>query len=78
MGGIKFTWDFVRNLSISHYLEYCTSGGKFDNLKIQLTESVNVFGNLLGQKLWQFEEHWQGQLFTLSHGLNSPFGLVLP
>ena len=78
MGGIKFTWDFVRNLSISHYLEYCTSGGKFDNLMIQLTESVTVFGNLLGQKLWQFEEHWQGQLFTLSHGLNSPFGLVLP
>ena len=78
MGGIKFTWDFVLNLSISHYLEYCISGGKFDNLKIQLTESVKVFGNLLGQKLWQFEEHWQGQLFTLSHGLNSPFGLVLP
>ena len=58
MKGMKFTWDFVLNLSISHYLQYCTSGGKFDNLEIQLTESVNILDNLLGQKLWQCEKHW--------------------
>ena len=35
-----------------HFLECCTSDGKFDNLKIQLIESVNVPIILLEQKLW--------------------------
>ena len=35
-----------------HSLECCSSKGKFDNLKIQLIESVNVPDNLLEQKLW--------------------------
>ena len=34
-----------------HFLECYTSEGKFENLKIQLTESVNVPDNLLEQKL---------------------------
>ena len=53
-----------------HFLECCTSKSKFDNLKIQLIESVNVPDILLEQKLWQREKYCQAQLFTLSHGLN--------
>ena len=34
-----------------HFLECCTSEGKFDNLKIKLTESVNIIDDLLGKKL---------------------------
>ena len=54
------------------FLECCTSEGKFDNLKIQLIESVNVPDILLEQKLWQHQKYWQMQLFALSHEINSP------
>ena len=47
-----------------HSLECCASEGKFDNLKIQLIESVNVPDILLGQTLCQREKYWQLQLFT--------------
>ena len=47
------------------FLENCTSECNFDNLQIQLTESVTVPDNLLGQK------YCQAKLFTLSHALNS-------
>ena len=52
-----------------HFLGYCISEGKFDNLKIQLIESANGPYNLLAQKSWQREKYWQVQLFTLNHGL---------
>ena len=55
-----------------NFLECCTSAGKFDNLKIQLIEFVNVPDNLLEQKLWQREKYWQVQIFILCHELNSP------
>ena len=53
------------------FLEYCTSEAQLDNLKIHLIESVDILDNLLKQKLWQPEKHWQAQTFTLSHGLKS-------
>ena len=55
-----------------HILQCCISESKFDNLKIQLIESVKVYYNLLEQKLRQRKKYWQAQLFTLSHGLDSP------
>ena len=55
-----------------HILECCTSEGKFDELRIQLIESVNVPDISLEQELWQREKYWQAELFTLSHGLNYP------
>lgn len=36
-----------------HFLEYRTSESEFDNLKIQLIESVNI----LEKKFWQHEKH---------------------
>ena len=66
-----FQFNFCGNPGVAkHFLVCCTCEGKFDNLKIQLKESVNVPNNLLEQKLWQREIYWQAQLFTLSHGLN--------
>ena len=55
-----------------HFLECYTSEGKFDNLKIQLIESMNVPDIFVEQKLWQQEKYWQAQLFTSSHRVNSP------
>ena len=49
-----------------HFLECCTIHGKFENLKIQLIESVNVPDSLLKQKLRQREKYWQVQLFPLN------------
>ena len=40
------------------FLEYCTSKDKFDNLKIELIEPVNVPDNLLEQNLWQRKKYW--------------------
>ena len=55
-----------------HFLECCTSDGKYINMKIQIIVSVNVPDILLEQKLWQREKYWQVQLFTLRHRLHYP------
>ena len=55
----------------NHVLGCCNSEGKFDDLKIELTESVKILDNLLDQRLWQFENYWQAQLFILSLRLHS-------
>ena len=47
-----------RCVAAKHFLICCTSEGKFDNLKIQLIESMNVRDILLEPKLWQREKYW--------------------
>ena len=53
-----------------HFINTCNSAGNLTNLKIQVIESLNETSN---NKIWQREKYWQAQLFTLSHGLNSPY-----
>ena len=40
-----------------HFLECCTSESKFDNLQIQLIESLNVPDNLLERNFCQHEKY---------------------
>ena len=55
-------------LNISH-----SEGNKFEYLQIQLTEQVSVNNSKnIDKMLWEREKYWQAQLFTLTHGLNSP------
>ena len=46
---------------------------KFEYLQIQLVEQVSVNNSKnIDKMLWEREKYWQAQLFTLTHGLNSP------
>ena len=60
-----------RCFSAKNFLGCCNSEGKFDDLKIELIESVKILDNLLDQRLWQLENYWQAQLFILSLRLHS-------
>ena len=58
----------------NHLLNVCHSeGNKFEYLQIQLIEQVSVNNSKnIDKMLWEREKYWQAQLFTLTHGLNSP------
>ena len=58
----------------NHLLNVCHSeGNKFEYLQIQLIEQVFVNNSKnIDNTLWEREKYWQAQLFTLTHGLNSP------
>ena len=58
----------------NHLLNVCRfSTSKFEYLQVQLIEKVSVQNNDdIDKVLWQREKYWQGQLLTLSHGLNNP------
>ena len=58
----------------NHLLNVCHSeGNKFEYLQIQLKEQVSVNNSKnIDKMLWEREKYWQAQLFTLTHGLNSP------
>ena len=57
-----------------HFINSCNTTGKFNNVKVQLIETVvSENPDKLDSKLWQREKYWQAQLFTMSHGLNSTF-----
>ena len=64
----------VRRGVANHLLNVCHSvGNKFEYLQIQHIEQVSVNNSKNTDKmLWEREKHWQAQLFTLTHGLNSP------
>ena len=50
-----------------------SKGNKFEYLQIQLIEQVSVNNSKnIDKMLWEREKNWQVQLFTLTHGLNSP------
>ena len=52
---------------------YRFSTSKFEYLQVQLIEKVSVQNNDdIDKVLWQRKKCCQGQLFTLSHGLNNP------
>ena len=49
------------------------STSKFEYLQVQLIEKVSVQNNDdIDKVLWEREKYWQGQLLSLSHGLNNP------
>ena len=58
----------------NHLLNVCHSeGNKFEYLQIQLIEQVFVNNSKnIDNMLWEREKYWQAQLFTFTHGLNSP------
>ena len=58
----------------NHLLNVCCSSfSKFEFLQVQLIEQVFIKdGQDIEKVLWLREKFWQAQLFTLSHGLNSP------
>ena len=58
----------------NHLLNVCHSeGNKFEYLQIQLIEKVSVNNcKNIDKMLWERKKYWQAQLFTLTHGLNSP------
>ena len=57
--------DFINN---------CTGSNKFENVEVQLNEEVKEGIYDLYGKLWSRGKYWQGQLFTLTHGMNSSWG----
>ena len=58
----------------NHLFNVCHSeGNKFEYLQIQLIEQVFVNNSKnIDNMLWEREKYWQGQLFRLTRGLNSP------
>ena len=64
----------VRCRVANHLPNVCHSeGNKFKYLQIQLIEQVSVNNcKNIDKMLWEREKYWQSQLFTLTHGLNSP------
>ena len=52
---------------------YHSEGNKFEYLQIQLIEQVSVSNSKnIDKMLCEREKYWQAQLFTLTHGFNSP------
>ena len=64
----------VRCSVAKHLLNFChSSTNKFKNLQVQLIEKVSVQIDCdIDKVLWEREEYWHAQLFTLSHELNNP------
>ena len=56
-----------------HFLNKCAGINKLENVDAQLIEDVNLGNYNLEGKLWSTEKYWQAQLFTLTHGMNSPW-----
>ena len=54
---VDINTDKKRCGTAKHFLECSTSEDKFDNLKIQLIDSVNVSDVLSEQLLWQLEKY---------------------
>ena len=71
---IKVTSTQVRCGVANHLLNVCHSeGNKFEYLQIQLIEQVSVNNSKnIDKMLCEREKYWQAQLFTLTHGFNSP------
>ena len=58
----------------NYLLNVCQSeGNRFEYLQIQLIEHVSINNSKnIDKMLWERGKHWQAQLFTLTHILNSP------
>ena len=57
----------------NHLLSVCKPAiFKMEYVQVQLIELVvAIEGEDIDKILWEKEKHWQAQLFTLTHGLNS-------
>ena len=58
-----------------HFLTKCSNDNKIEKFEVQLIEQVLESNYDLEGRLWCREKCWQAQHFTLSHGMNSTWGL---
>ena len=61
----------VRCYVAKHLLNICRSSARSTDLQAQLIEKVSAQNATILTVSWEREKYWQGQLFTLSHGLHN-------